>query len=113
MTDNELLGEIQDTLESILEALLGGYSTLAGGDEEHAVDDTTGFERDANANARGIVVANTGDESAYVYENDNLIGIVPAGESWKSPTDGTGEILITTKPASALATTIHLTTLNR
>lgn len=114
-TDNELLASIQATLEEILTSELRAYSDLEGGDTPHSIDDgdATPFERDEDTNARGVVVVNIGANPAYVYENENLIGIVAAGESWVSPTAGQGEFSVTTEPDSDLTSTIHFTTLRK
>jgi hypothetical protein len=113
-TDNEYLAIIQGNLEDIVGILTNAYSALEGGDTEHEIDDdAAAFERAEDTSARGVIVVNAGANPAWIYENENLLMILPAGESWRSPTDGTGEYLVQTEPDSGETTTIYFTTLRK
>lgn len=114
-TDNELLALIQGSLEDILDATIHAYSDLEGGDTAREIDDDAeAYERAADANARGVVIVNTGaTRDAWVYENDCLLAIIEPKQNWRSPTDGTGEYRVVTEPESGFTTTIHFTTLRK
>lgn len=112
-TDNELLALIQSNLEDILAATINAYSDLEGGDVSRSINDSTGYEREADANARGVVVVNIGANDAWIYEEECLLKILEPKESWRSPTDGTGEFQVVTAPESGLTTNVHFTTLRK
>lgn len=106
MDDNAALREILGEVRLLNDLLRQRYDDIDKANEE-AIADGSPYERPGATNILKTVVTNTHNaNSITIYEEGALVRQLGPGETWVSPLNGAGDIIITAEPGNPATASI-------
>jgi hypothetical protein len=100
MEDNDALRYIVAEMRA-LRAIAAQQYDAVNGVNTQAISNTAPYERDETPTAVKTVITNLGAQPARVYEGGALVAVLAQYETWVSPLNGGGALLVDTAASSS------------